>query len=162
MVRPTITSRKHIVQVPVNVVVGGTLNIVKIAHAKQDADDTVASEVHVGDTIKAVYVEIWLQSSSNQVGSITATVEKIPGVGSSMTFLESAQLHTYPNKNQIFYSTQGLNPDTNANPVPFIRMWIKIPKGKQRFGLNEKIQLNISANSEDCSFCGLVIYKSYS
>ncbi len=162
MVRPTITSRKHILQVPINSVVGGTLNIVKIAHAKQDADHTVASEVNVGESIKAVYVEIWLLAGSSQPGSTTVTLEKIPGVGSSMTFIESAQLHTYTNKNQILYTTQGLTPDANGNPVPFLRMWIKIPKGKQRFGLNEKLQLNLSANVEDMSFCGVMIYKSYS
>ena len=160
--RAIITSNKHVNQLPINQVMGGTLTTVKVAHARQGADAAVASEFPVGGTIKAVFVEIWLLAGSQQPGSITFTIEKLVGGTASMTFIEAAQLYTYKNKKNVLYTTQGLTPDANGNPVPFFRQWIKIPKGKQRFGNEDKLHLNISANVEDCSFCGLVIYKVYS
>lgn len=77
----------------------------------------------------------------------------------AMTFTNSATLDSYSNKKNVLYTTQGLTPDANGNPIPFVRQWFKIPKGKQRFGLTDSLVLNISANVEDVTHCGLMIYK---
>ncbi len=159
--RPIITSRKHILQVPINSQMAGTASTTNIARAEQSADHTNVSHVDVGASVKAVFVEIWLLAGSQQPGSITFTVEKLPSLLNGPTFTNMATLHTYANKNNIFYSTQGLTPDANGNPIPFLRQWIKIPKGKQRMSLGDKIVFTLSANVEDISFCGLVIYKDY-
>ncbi len=139
----------------------GTVFAERFAHAQQGHDPVDAREVQVGTTVKAFYFEIWLLAGSQQPGSITVTVEKIPANASLPTFTDMATLNVYPNKKNILYTTQGLTPDANGNPIPFVRQWIPIPKGKQRFGLDDKMVFTISANVEDCTFCGLVIYKGY-
>ncbi len=159
--RPIITSRKHILQIPIDSRMAGTSSTTNIARAEQVADHTNVSHVDVGATVKAVYIELWLLAGSQQPGSITVTVEKLPSNLNGPTFTQMATLHTYPNKNNIFYSTQGLTPDANGNPIPFIRQWIKIPKGKQRMSINDKLVFTVSANVEDISTCGLIIYKDY-
>ncbi len=132
-----------------------------IANAQDAASAVNANQVVEGSVIKAVYVEMWLLAGSQQPGSITVTLEKLIGSSTTMTFLESSQLFTYSNKKNILYCTQGITPDANGNPIPFLRGWFKIPKGKQRFGLNDRLLLNISANVEDCTFCGQFVYKAY-
>ncbi len=159
--RPIISSRKHIRQIAINSVMGGTLTIVKAIHAKQDADAIVPEEVDIGTTIKAVYIELWILAGSQQPGSFTVSVEKLNGSLPTMTFADSALMHTYTNKANVLYTTQGVSPDANGNPVPIIRTWIKIPRGKQRFALNDKLHINMSANVEDMTHCGLVIFKGY-
>jgi len=57
------------------------------------------------------------------------------------------------------YTTQGLTSEQNANAVPIIRQWFKIPKGKQRFGLGDQMVLNISAAQEGVENCGMFIFK---
>jgi len=126
---------------------------------QNDSPDAAAHVVE-GARIEAIYIELWVLAGSQQPGSITVTVEKAISGLPSPTFIEMATLDTYANKKNIFYTTQGLTPDANGNPVPFIRQWFKIPKGKQRWGREDKLKLNISANVEDCTFCGLAIFKA--
>ena len=159
MVRPTVNSEKHYRQLPINQELAGTVRNIQVIKAV--ADPSTSSEVRVGAVVKAVYVEIWLLSGSSQPGSVTVTLEKAIGSMSNMSFVESATLHDYSNKKNVLYVTQGLTPDSNGNPVPFMRQWFKIPKGKQRFGLEDRIMLNLSANLETLDSCGVLIFKEY-
>ena len=159
--RPIITSRKHLVQIPVDSVMGGTLKVIPLANALQNADHAVATNVNVGATIKAIYVEMWIMAEAQNIGSITLTVEKLEGTQPEMIFAQNAVLHNYANKKNIFYTTQGLTGENDTNPIPFLRAWIKIPKGKQRFGSNDRLVINLAGNTEDARHCGLVIFKDY-
>ena len=162
MVRPTITSEKHINQSSQQTLTGpGTIVAVNLATAKHAVDPASANDVPVGATIKAVYVELWILAEGNAIGATTVTVEKLISGSGSMSFGNSSALHNYDNKNNIFYSTQGIMGEANTNPTPFVRQWIKIPKGKQRWSLGDKLVINISAITSDITFCGLYIYKAY-
>ena len=159
MVRPTINSEKHLRQLPINQELAGTIRNIQVIKAV--ASPSTSSEIRVGAVVKAVYVEIWLLSGSSQPGSVTVSLEKLPGTSPEMSFVDSATLNDYGNKKNILYVTQGLTPDSNGNPVPFMRQWYKIPKGKQRFGLEDSLQLNLSANLETLDSCGVLIFKEY-
>ncbi len=90
------------------------------------------------------------------------TFYKKPGDGSAMTFAEHVDLHNYTNKKNIFYHTQGLFNDNDADAIAFIRGWFKVPKGKQRMGLNDSMHLLITAQAPvDASICGFATYKEY-
>ncbi len=156
-----INSIKHIVQQGIDTVMGGTMQNITVVNAVSNPDGDISVQCEQGSIIKAIYFEMWLLAGSQQPGSITVTCEKVIANVAPMTFLQGSQLYTYPNKKNILYTTQGLTPDANGNPIPFIRQWIKIPRGKQRFGLNDKINFNIQANVEDATHCGLFIYKEY-
>ncbi len=128
---------------------------------RPDNSLATARDVRIGAVVKAVFVEMWLLADGNQLGSFTFTVEKVPANAAAMTASDGADLNGYNNKRNILFTSQGLNPDMNANPIPVVRQWIKIPKGKQRFGQGDNLIINTLANLEGVSFCGVVIFKEY-
>ncbi len=162
MVRPMVTSIKHYVQQGIDVVDQGTVKAVVICNALgKGVALTGAAEFEEGSSIKAVFIELWILAGAQQPGSFTLTVEKIQGGLGFPTFATMSNLDDYPNKRNILYTTQGVSPDANGNPVPVVRGWYKIPKGKQRFALGDVLVLTLSANVEDHTFCGVMTYKSY-
>ncbi len=146
--------------VPEQILVGAIRNV-DIVVASQNPTRNVNTECAVGGVVKAVFVELWILGTDQTISSTVVSLEKIPSDGNMQTFAQSIDLHNYPNKNNIFKMSQGLVGDNSANPTPFFREWIAIPKGKQRMSLGDKIQLNISAITDDVDFCGLTIYKEY-
>ncbi len=135
--------------------------ILNIEYVNAVAEPSAGRDVLEGSIVKAVYIEMWLLAGANQPGSVTVSVEKVPALADQMTFLQGATLTDYPNKKNILFTSQGVIGDANTNPVPFMRQWFKIPKGKQRFGLGDKLVLNIQANTEDITHCGLAVFKEY-
>ncbi len=156
-----IQSEKHMVQTPIASVVSGAIAVIDIVVVRQNPSGLTAGDLGPGATVKAVFCELWLLAEGTGVGSLTVSIEKLTAGQIDMTHAQSQALHTYPNKKNIFYTTQGLVGDQDVNPTPFLRMWIKIPKGKQRMGLGDKVVCNISANNTTVSFCGLFILKAY-
>ncbi len=131
-----------------------------------EAQSTSPEKIEEGAAVKAVYVELWLgNASSTVVGSYTCVVYKNPGGGSPANSTNLAALHDYANKKNILYTSQALVPPTDGGQVMVLKQWIKIPKGKQRFGLKDRIDLVIRNNNStaiDVNACGLAIFKEYS
>lgn len=128
------------------------------------ANVTAANQVHEvpeGAIVKAIFVEVWIENSANS-GSFVVTVYKNPGAGNTMTYAQSVALGTYDNKKNVLFTSQGLPPnDGVSGPVPIIRQWIMIPKGKQRIGLNDEIRVTISnAGTDTLDYCGFATYKA--
>ncbi len=163
MVRPMVHSSKHYVQFGISQITTGireTLNLVKsVEGSGADLDKEVAE----GSTVKAIYVELWLQNSAN-LGETIVTLTKDPEDGTGPSFAEMAALNGYLNKKNILFTHQGLaSNDGVSGPVAVARNWFKIPKSKQRFGLGDKINLNIAnVSSNDLNRCGFALFKEYS
>ncbi len=158
-----IVSRKHIVQHTTFVVASGTVTTFTDVDAASIQDVGSPNEIVEGNVVKAVYVELWLLSNDNIPASFVMMVEKNPAQNPPPIFTEMTTLDVYENKKNILYTTQGLVADDSSNPTPVLRSWVKIPKGKQRFGLRDAFRINIAAiGTSDLSGCGLTIYKSYS
>ncbi len=161
--RPIITSRKHYVQFTEFNVASATVtaNLLVDAVALQSAN--TPSEVVEGDTVKAVFIELWLLSDDASVGSFVVTVERFSIDQGAPTFAEMTTLDTYKNKKNILYTSQGILGINNSNPTPVLRQWFKIPKGKQRFGLDDGLRVNIAAiGASQIVGCSFATYKSYS
>jgi len=159
--RSPIHSKKHYVQLTLSTVTTGSILNTPLVDSIEGSP-TGNEEVTEGALVKAIFVELWVIGSvSNQF--FTISIEKVPGAGNNMLFNESADLGGYVNKKNLFYVTQGLaSNDGIAAPVPVIRQWFKIPKGKQRMGLNDLVNLNISSRgSDDIIACGFATYKEY-
>ncbi len=159
--RAPIVSVKHYVQNSVTQVTAGTVTTVipirGIAHQNVDAP----AEVLEGSVVKAVFLEYWI-IGENELGSFVVTVEKSGSDTTVPSFTDMTTIHAYGNKKNILYTTQGLMSDSSRNPTPILRQWIKIPKGKQRFGLDDRLRINFSSlTSENLQFCGFTLYKSY-
>ncbi len=159
--KPIIQSEKHYVQFAQSTLAVNSLvqKIAVVAVAVVNKD--FQNEVEEGSIIKAVYFEMWVKSTSTGQDFGVATVEKIPGAGDTQTFTESNNLNVYNNKKNILWTFEGLYPSSTVNPIPIIRAWIKIPKSKQRFGLNDKLVINLSTGSASLLNCGFMTYKEY-
>ncbi len=162
MVRPTVHSRKHIVQFPISQIATGILQSISLISGQALQDANLSGEVVEGSSVKAVFVELWLENQGN-LGESIVTVTKDMNFSTGPSFAESATLFTYSNKKNVFFTHQGLTSnDGVSQPTKILGGWIKIPKSKQRFGLGDTLNLNIanvSANS--LNRCGMAIYKEY-
>ncbi len=161
--RPIIHRTKHYVQQSRSQVATVALNTIDIIDSVESTVANLVDEVSEGTVVKAVFVEMWLLDSSND-GSFIVSLEKLPTSANPMSFANSNSLGTYTNKSNILYCTQGLSPNNGVgNPVPIIRQWFKIPRGKQRMALGDKIVLNITNNGlNNLEFCGFFTYKELS
>ncbi len=158
--RPIINSIKHYFHTPAAAITNGnvfTLDLVK-ALAK-GAARAVATDVEEGCIIKAVYLEYWISGVTLDKTS-TWIVVKRPGDLAAPTIGEMAGLGSYGNKKNILNSGQGI-PPTNGNVMNIYKGWIKIPKGKQRFGLDDALSICVAAVGTNVNFCGLTTYKEY-
>ncbi len=156
-----IHSVKHIVNLTPTTAASGTIAIVNFAVAVVSPDANTSIEVVEGSVIKAVYLEFWFTGDDAVQGSMHGYFEKVPSGAPNMTFTQAANMTGYPNKNNVFISAQGLTPPNIQAGIPFFRGWIKIPKGKQRFALGDKLNLNWTGITDGTVCCGLVIYKEY-
>ncbi len=130
-----------------------------LAVVSPDANNAV--EVVEGAIIKAIFIEIWITSDDAAQGTFTISIEKINATQTDMTAAENITKFSYANKKNILYSTMGLVPPNIQSGIPVLREWIKIPKGKQRFGLGDQLNINLSAPSNGLSGCGQSVYKEY-
>ena len=160
--RPPIHSVKHYVQFPIDQIATGVLQSIVLVQAVESTVANLATEVPEGAVVKAVYVELWLQNTSN-LGEAIVTISKDVRNNLGPTFAQSSSLFTYVNKKNILFVHQGLTSnDGVSGPVNIIRGWIKIPKSKQRMGLADTIVMTISnVSSNDLDRCGFAVYKEY-
>ncbi len=159
-----INSIKHYVVRTNSVVATGAIQSNILVDAVVAPATAATFEVIQGAVIKAVFIELWLFGNEN-AGTTTqfvATVEKLIGGAAAMTNAQALNLGSYPNKKNILYTTQGVvgSFKDGQSSVPVIRGWIKIPKGKQRFGLADQLRLNVAAVGA-LRNCGIFIYKEY-
>ncbi len=159
--RPVIQSTKHISQSTGFTVAATAITAIQPIIAVVPADVNLTTECEEGSIIKALYCEYWLTSDDAASGFFVFSVEKLNTTQTSMLYAESVSLGVYANKKNIFYTSQGLTAPITGTPTPVVRQWIKIPKGKQRFGLGDKININISGIANGVQVCGMTILKSY-
>jgi len=126
------------------------------------SDKDSVTEVEEGATVKAVFVELWaIGKTADQF--FTVIIAKYPSNTLDATITDMAALGDWDNKKNILYCTQGLAPnDGVGQPVPLIRQWFKIPKGKQRFGLNDRFVIQMASRGDGViDFCGFATFKEY-
>ncbi len=161
MVRPMVHSQKHLRQHSLFTLTAGAATVLTIINAVNVVDKNSSSEVEEGSTVKAVYFEMWMSTNDTASGSVIATVEKLPAGADDPNTTTLALLNDYPNKKNILHTFQGLNNPKAGVVIPMLKQWIKIPKGKQRFGLGDKLILSIFSQTGTYQACGLEIYKEY-
>ncbi len=156
--RPVINTEKHFVQQSLFTVAASAMANKGIVTAVA-VPGTSGLDVREGAIISAIYVEMWITSDDATAGTCVATLEKLPSGKDPMTAAESALLFTYTNKKNILHTFQGLVSTNVQYPTAILKGWFKIPKGKQRFGLGDKLKLNILAQSNGLNGCGFFLFK---
>ena len=160
--RAPVHSVKHYVQTSFTNVVSGAVNTTVLILGSLIQDVNSVLEVQEGAIVKAIYIELWLQGDVSNASQIT-TLAKFPSGQTPFTAAEMAGLGTAANKKNILFTSQGLaGNDGIGNPIPIMRGWYKIPKGKQRFGLGDTLELQVFAQgAAGIDICGFATYKEY-
>ncbi len=161
-----INSIKHYVHFSqASIVAGAIQNNVIVDAVSVSAAGAASTDVEEGAVVKAVYIEFWIvNDGSNATIQFTISIEKLPTGNPLMTFTQSQNMGAYPNKKNVLYTTQGLIGSENVMaPLPIVRAWYLIPKGKQRFGLGDRVVCNISniAGATAIIRCGISTFKEY-
>ncbi len=158
-----INSIKHYVQIENAVIASAAVGASEIVDAKEQNAQSAASDVVEGSVIKAIYLEIWIKSnaSATEDTKFQLIIEKIPQAGVAPTFTEMNNLQTYKNKKNVLFFSQGVIGDGTTQAIPVVRQWFKIPKGKQRFGLDDRFLVTVSATAFAINRCGFAVYKEY-
>lgn len=155
-----INSNKHFVHIPVTVVTSGARTQFTIAQAlARGAAVTASSDITEGATIKAIYLEIWVDGVTASK-TVSACIVKRPAAVAGPTAAEMSNLGSYGNKKNVLEFHQGLAP-SSGNQMALFRHWVRIPKGKQRFGLDDLIVIIINAVATNINVCGFMTYKEY-
>ncbi len=162
MVRPVIHSEKHYIHDALFSLAAGALTSRTLLTAVVVASKDAAAEVVEGSIVKAIHIQYSLVSNTaDSECSFNVTVEKRPSAAATMTFTQSQNLGSYPNKNNVFFTSQGIGPEEKTYPRDVIDMWLPIPKGKQRMALGDVIAINFASISSGLQACGISIYKEY-
>ncbi len=122
-----------------------------------------AQDVIEGAVVKAIYIEWWLlgQGATGEDTQINCIIEKVTGVSTAITAAQMVNLGAYPNKKNIFFAFQGVVGDKFTNSIPIYRGWLKIPRGKQRIGLDDKFVMTTLSTGQSMQTCGFSTYKEY-
>ncbi len=161
---PPINSIKHYVGQPKASIVLGTSLTLEIVDVVPAPVSSQREKVNEGSVIKAVHFEYWVQLNgvSGNVGTFVMTIEKAPSGVIDPTFADMLNLGGYDNKKNILYTTEGLIGNKTDGPaIPVIRDWLKIPKGKQRMGLKDRLLVTFATVDVAMNICGVAIYKEY-
>ncbi len=160
--RSPINSKKHIRQITLSTVAAGATNAERIIDSVALSDVNTVTEVQEGAVVKAIFIELWLLNTSNDGFEITV-FSKTNDATDGPSHAEMLALDSYVQKKNILHMHEGLSAnDGVGNPVAVYRNWLKIPKGKQRFGLGDRFIISISNPSANTlNYCGQCIYKEY-
>ncbi len=158
--RPVINTIKHYFQTPATGIASGAkLDIVVVSAIAKGGTRSNAFEVEEGAVIKAIYLEYWVKAD-NPNFTVVGLCYKRPANVAGPTFTETNNLGSYPNKKNILEVHQGLAP-SGDQVLALFRHWVKIPKGKQRFGLLDKLSVTVSFTGSAGDICGFSTFKEY-
>jgi len=161
--RNIVNAIKHYINVENIEVASGTAQVAVIVAAVAQNAVAAVQDVVEGSLVKAVFLEFWV-SSRAAAGTDTKfqlCVEKVSLNSLGATFAEMNTLHGYVNKKNILFFSQGVIGDLTTQAIPVVRQWFKIPKGKQRFGLGDRLLVTISSTAAILNRCGFSTYKEY-
>ncbi len=162
--KPIINAIKHYVQLEnASIASGARRSFQFVTAVDQNTAGTSTDQVLEGSIIKAVFVEVWMKSNSTAGtdNKFQVCVEKVPAGQASITFTQMNNMMAYPNKKNVFHFGQGVLGDLTTQSMPVLRQWFKIPKGKQRFGLDDVFVASMSATGAAFDSCGFSTYKEY-
>ncbi len=158
--RPIIKSIKHYAHTPATGIASGArLEISLVSAIAEGATRSNSFDVYEGSIIKACYIEFWVKAD-NPNFTVNGLILKVPANVAAPSYAEMQNLGSYANKKNILEFHQGLAP-SGDQVLALFRGWYKIPKGKQRFGLVDKLNLLISFTGSAGDICGFTTYKEY-
>ncbi len=164
MLAPINTVKHYVHRANTDTASAGIANTVLINAVVAPAVGT-AADVKEGAIVKAIYVEMWLQGSgaTDTPTQFDFAIYKAPAGIAAFTATELLNIGGIANKKNILFFSQGVigaGIDGNQS-IPVHRGWLLIPKGKQRFGLGDRMFLSMTTTGTSCQNCGFATFKEY-
>ncbi len=160
-----INSVKHYVHRSNTSVASGAVLNTTVADSVVAPATSTAADVKQGSILKAVFIEFWLWGGglTGVDTQFNLAFYKAPVGVVAITAAQLNNLGSYPNKKNVFYHTQGvIGAGVDGSPaVPVLRQWMLIPKGKQRFGLDDRLFISVTSTGTALQVCGFITYKEY-
>ncbi len=162
--RPVITARKHYVANTLLTITSAATREVFVVNAVVAPATGTSADTVEGSVIKAVFIEDWLVTDKDATDStqFIYIILKLPSGLDAPGIGDMLNLGAYDNKKNILFMSQGALVQSGGQAIPVHRGWIKIPKGKQRFGLGDRLAVVISSIGQSIQNCGFKTYKEYS
>ncbi len=164
MLAPIVSIKHYVQQTNTSVASGAELLFSVVVGLANTTLPTATNHVLEGSIVKAIYVEFWIKGkgASDTDTQFNLALYKNPGGQNNMVAADALNMMAYDNKKNILFASQGvIGGNGGGQSVPVLRQWVKIPKGKQRIGLNDKIQIIFTATGQPTQVCGLVVFKEY-
>ncbi len=160
--RPIIDSNKNQVSLLI-AGTGGTQQNLVLVNTVDSATLAAAADVERGCQVRAIYLEFWANpriASSDAVNNVFDAYLFI-NPGTNLTPPVPGTVGTSNEKKYSLKTWKGLLSPKSTGGMPYyFRGWIKIPKGYQRMGANDLIEL-INLSATDWNICVSCIYKWY-
>ncbi len=158
-----INTVKHYIIIENTEVASATSRVQALVTAEIAPAVATTADVKEGSLVKAVFLELWVHSkaAAGLEVKFQFALEKVPTGAAGLTFVEMNNPQAYDNKKNILFYSQGVIGDLTTQGVPIVRQWFKIPKGKQRFGLGDRLLFNLAATGVVLDSCGFSTYKEY-
>ncbi len=158
-----INTVKHYVQLENSTIASGAARGNAVVDAVIAPAAANTRDVREGAIVKAIFFESWVKSNAS-AGTDTkfqTAIEKVPAGATALTFTQMNNLQAYDNKKNILFYSQGVIGDLTTQAIPIVRNWFKIPKGKQRMGLGDRIVLTTTSTGAEINHCGFTTFKEY-
>ncbi len=142
----------------------GANTFVLIAKAVNTPLPTVSTDVSQGCIIKAVWVELWVRASEEDVVALTTGIDAYiwKNPGANLTAPAPGSVGTSNEKKFVFKQWKGLiGAGTQGFPAYFWKGWLRIPKIYQRMGTDDLLQLVFNPTGTAALVCTNFIYKWY-
>ncbi len=158
-----IVSIKHYVQFENAVTSDAAARNLQIVQGVAQTLVVNTGDVVEGSIVKAVYLELWFKGNAvaGTEDKFQFLIEKLSQGQDPVTFTQMNNLMAYPNKKNVFFYSQGVTGDLTTGSIPIVRGWFKIPKGKQRFGLEDELFMSVSTTGGTANTCGFATFKEY-
>ncbi len=165
MVAPIVSIKHYVHQSNSNVATGVIRNEVLVDAVTVSAEGAASNQVTEGSLVKAIHLDFWClnEGATGTNTQLNAILEKVPAGQAGATAAQMVNLGAYPNKKNILQSFQGnlAAAIDGVQSLPYMQGWFKIPKGKQRMGLGDRMILSILSSGVTIAVCGLSTYKEY-
>ncbi len=154
---------KHIVDNNSTVSAGVTLPTVLILG--RDAPVIAATrEVETGSKVHGIFLNVQIQGnqiSSGGIPNIYMAVYK--SKGGNIPTIDPTATGSNPDKSNIIHQEMGMfqSDSVDGNPKTLFKGVIVIPKGLQRFGLDDELVMTLRSTAINYKNCSQCIYKEF-
>ncbi len=142
----------------------GQVSVNPIADAVASAwDDAGDALVPTGCTISSIYFSVFIYSDESTL-ALPPLLDWyfVKNPGNNLTLPTPGATGGTDNRRWIMHEEKGLAPDVADGGVPMVfKGVLKIPRGRQRMGQDDRLALIVTSANYDAFFCIKAIYKFY-